>query len=328
MSESGMNTFIGHYISKLKVFFFSKNTLSFLLFLGISFSFWFINMLDKERETTLTIPLRYTGLPQNYNISKSNVEFITVDIKDKGINLFSYSKSKLNFLSVELKTDFKNRGKIIFTNDELRARLLKYLLPTTSILELKPDSLVLVYDQLAKKKVPVKFNGKIVTAQQYILSESIDIEPDSITVYGPKRVIERLMLVKTKWTELTEVDQNIHTNVLLQPIVDVRYSSNDVKLNVFAEMFTEKQLYFPVKVINCPDDLIVRTFPSQVKLTFNVAMSHFKTVTMNDIRVELDYFKLVNSPDEKQQLFVSTTVSYISNIRSELDEVEYVIERN
>lgn len=327
MSESGMNTFIGHYILKLKAFFISKNALSFLLFLVLSCSFWFINMLDKERHTTLVIPLRYTGLPQSFDISKSNVEFITVEVKDKGINLFTYSKNKLNALTIDLKGNFKNRGTIVFTSDELRSKLLKYLLSTTSISELKPDSLVLVYEQLAKKKLPVKFNGKIETAQQYTLSEDIVIEPDSILAYGPKRLLDRLKFVKTNWAQFTEINKNIVTSLTMQKVDGVRFSTDDVKLSIFSEMFTEKELVFPVKVINCPDDLIVRTFPSQVKLKFNVALSHFKSVSINDIAVEVDYQHLLKNDEGKQKLTIITRASYISNVRSEFEEIEYVIER-
>jgi len=327
MSDSGMNTFIGHYILKLKAFFISKNALSFLLFLALSFSFWFINMLDKERHTLIKIPLRYTGLPQNYDISKSNVDFITVEVKDKGINLFDYSKNQLSALTIDLKGNLKNRGTIVLTNDELRSKMLKHLLPTSSIIELKPDSLVLVYEQLAKKKLPVKFNGVIETAQQYILSEDILIEPDTIITYGPKRLLDQLKFVKTNWTEFKELNQTIETSILLQRIEGVRYSTDDVKFSVFSEMFTEKELVFPVKVINCPDNLIVRTFPSQVKLKFNVALSHFKSISLNEITVEVDYQHLLKNDEGKQKLKILSKASYISNIRSDFEEVEYVIER-
>lgn len=327
MSESGMNTFIGHYILKLKAFFVSKNALSFLLFLAISFSFWFINMLDKERHKTLVIPLRYSGLPQNYDISKSNVDFITVEIKDKGINLFDYSKNKLNALTIDVNANLKNRGTIVFTNDELRAKLLKHLLPTTSIVELRLDSLVLVYEQLAKKKLPVKFNGKIETAQQYILSEDILLEPDTIIAYGSKRLLDQLEYIKTNWTEFKDLNKNVETSLVLQKVQGARFSTNDVKFSIYTEMFTEKELVFPVQVKNCPYDLIVRTFPAQVKLTFNVALSHFKSVSLNDIAVDVDFQHLLKNNEGKQKLNIKSRASYISNIRSEFEEVEYVIER-
>lgn len=327
MSELRMKAFIGHYISKLKAFFVSKNALSFLIFLALSFSFWFINMLDKERQTTITIPLRYTGLPQSYDITKSNAEYITVDIKDKGINLFAYYKNQLSALTIDLKSNLRRRGTIVFTNDELRSKLHKYLLPTTSILQLKPDSLVLAYEQLEKKRIAVKFHGNIETAQQYTLSEDIVLEPDSVIAYGPKRLLERIDHVKTNWTDLKDLNKPIEKSVNLQQIEGIRYSTDDIKLSVYVEMFTEKELVFPIQVINCPENLIVRTFPSQVKLRFNVALSHFKTVTINDIKIEIDYQHLLINKDGKQTLKITNNTSFISNIQPDFEQVEYVIER-
>ena len=50
---------------KLKSFFVSKDVLSFLAFLLLSATFWFVNALNKDRELTLTIPLEYVDIPTN-----------------------------------------------------------------------------------------------------------------------------------------------------------------------------------------------------------------------------------------------------------------------
>ncbi|MFZ4581999.1 MAG: CdaR family protein [Paludibacter sp.] len=327
MSESSMKTWLGHYFSKLKSFFFSKDVLSFLLFLLLSFSFWFVNMLDKERETEILIPLRYSNLPEQFDITKSNAQFIKVLVKDKGLNLFAYSEYRLKGLTISLNKIVNDRGEIIFNNDELRAKLNKYLLPSTSILEIKPDSLILHYERLAMKELPIRLVGNIETAQQYILSEDVLIEPLKVKVYGPKRVVDKLNEVVTDTVMITDVDKNIQMEVKLNAISNVRFSTNDVKLSISAEMFTEKELFFPIKIINCPPDLIVRTFPAQVKLKFNVGLSHFKSVSINDVNVLVDYFEILKNNTGRQKINIQNKASFISNIRSEYEEVEYVIER-
>lgn len=326
MSESSIKSLLGHYISKLKSFLFTKDVLSFFLFLILSFGFWFVNMLDKERETEIVIPLRYSGMPQQFEITRSNVSNLKIIVKDKGLNLFAYSDSKLKALTIDLNRNFNERGEVVLTNDEMRTKLMKYLLPSTSILEIKPDSLILHYEKLASKKLPIKLNGKIETAHQYILSDEVLIEPAFITVYGPKRIIDKLTEIYTVVQNIKELDEDIQQDVKLQRIKDVRFSSDDVKLSIFAEMFTEKEINFPVKVLNCPENLIVRTFPTQIKLTFNVGLSHFKTISIDDVDVFVDYNKILKNNTGKQRVNIENKVSYISNIRLDKEEVEYIIE--
>jgi len=318
---------INRYYSKLKSFFLTKDVLSFLIFLLLAFAFWFINMLDKERTTELSVPLRYSGMPQQFDITKSNVKLIKIAVKDKGVNLFAYSDEKLKSLTIELNGKFYERGKIVLSNDEIRTRLLKYLLPTTSVLEIKPDSLVLVYERLASKVVPVMLNSKIETAQQYILSDDVLIEPATITVYGPQRLLKNLQHIKTEFVEIRNLDENrVLTTKLVKPD-GIRLSTEDVKLSVFAEMFTEKKMTFPVKVINCPANLIVRTFPSQVDVKFNVGLTHFKKVSVSDIDLFINFNDIVKNNAGKQRIQLTNKAGYISNPRIENNEIEYIIER-
>lgn len=315
------------YFTKLKTFLISKDVLSFLAFLLLAFAFWFINMLDKERTTELSIPLRYSGMPQQFDITKSNVKFIKIVVKDKGLNLFAYSDKKLQSLTINLNRNFNQRGKIIFNNDEIRTRLLKYLLPTTSILNVYPDSLVLIYERLATKELPIKLNANIQTAQQYILSDNILLEPSTVVVYGPQRLISKLNEIKTESIELLDLDKDVQLIVKLSKPHGVRLSSDDVKVSVFAEMFTEKEMLFPVQVINCPSDLIVRTFPAQVKVKFNVGLTHYKKVSVNDVKLIINYNDIIKNISGKHKIQLETKAGYLSNVRIENDEVEYIIER-
>lgn len=319
--------FIKLYFAKLKAFLLSKDVLSFLVFLLLAFAFWFINMLDKERSTELTIPLRYSGMPQQFDITKSNVKSIKIVVKDKGLNLFAYSDKKLQSLTIDLNRNFNQRGKIVFNNDEIRTRLLKYLLPTTSVLEIKPDSLVLIYERLATKELPVVLHAKIETAQQYMLSDDVLIEPSTVKVYGPKRLLNKLHEIKTEYIELLELDKDKQLVAKLIKPEGIRLSAEDVKLSVFAEMFTEKEMLFPVYVINCPSGLIVRTFPAQVKVKFNVGLTHYKKVSVNDVKLIINYNDIIKNISGKHKIQLESKAGYLSNVRIENDEVEYIIER-
>jgi YbbR domain-containing protein len=106
----------------------------------------------------------------------------------------------------------------VVTNSELKAKLSVALLSSTSILSVKPDSLLLVYERLSAKKLPVQLEGKIDLAQQYVLSDKITIVPDSILVYGSARDLARLNTVNTEPLQLKELDEDVEKTLHLQRI--------------------------------------------------------------------------------------------------------------
>ena len=326
MADNSIVKLLTLYISKLKSFFFSKDALSFLLFLVLASAFWFVNALDKERETEISIPIRFIGLPQNIAIVENNANSITLKIKDQGLNLFTYSRPNFNSISFDVTRTFYEKGEILISADQIRSKVSRLLLPTTSILEIKPNSLLLHYEKLNVKTLPIEFDAKIELAHQYVLSDKIQITPSEITVFGPKRVLDAMTSVKTVPIELLKLSDTTYFNCKLRPVKSVKYAANEVKVNIFVEMFTEKKIQIPVEIINCPGNIVIRTFPANVNLIFNVGMSHFNSLNENDLSVNVDYNDIIKSTKSKQKLNIVNNTTYISNVRVEPQEVEYIIE--
>ena len=74
---------------KLKTFFISKDVLSFLLFLALSTTFWFVHTLDRERKNSFKIKINYTGIPEDIQIQNKLVTEIDVTVQDEGKKYFN-----------------------------------------------------------------------------------------------------------------------------------------------------------------------------------------------------------------------------------------------
>jgi hypothetical protein len=327
MADNSIIKLLKYYLLKLKSFFFTKNVLSFSLFLVLSSGFWFVNILDKIRETEIIIPLRIVGLPQNISIINKCPQNITLLVKDQGINLFAYRKSKITPISIEMNGVFYEKGEIIYTSDQIRAKLSRFLLPTTSVLEITPDSLIIQYEKLSVKTLPIELNAKIDFAHQYVLSDKIYLSPSKITVFGPKGILDKLKSVKTEALKLTNISDTIYMNCKLIPIKNVNFAADETKVSIYVEMFTEKKMQLPISIVNCPPNIIIRTFPAFVNVTFNVGLSHFKSVNTNDLKIVFDYNDIIKSDNLKYSLKIQNETSYISNIRISPNEVEYLLEK-
>ena len=325
--KKGIN-FLVRNLQKLKSFFFTKDILSFLLFLALSSTFWFVHALGKERETNIVVPIRYVGIPINVSITNSPPSEISLNIKDQGLRLFDYSKRHITPLTIDLSRVFYQKGEILITPDLLSGRIRRYLKPTTSILDIQPDSILIQYEKLGVKSVPIKFISKIELANQYMLSNNIQLDPDIVTVFGPKRVLDTIKFVRTDLLELKNLNDTSYFRCKLKPIKSVRFSVKHTKVSVFVEPFTERKVQIPVTAVNCPEHMSIRTFPTFVNATYTVGLSQFYTLAPKDIEVYLDFNDLKLSKQSKQILKVKNNTTHISNIRISPLEVEFILEQN
>ena len=292
MAENELNSFFRHYLLKLKSFFFSKDVLSFLLFLILSASFWFVNVLDKVRETTIDIPIRYVSVPQNIEFTNNVPISIKVSVRDNGKELLNYSRKNNKPIAIDFNRQFYQNGTIVVSADEIRQVLIRYLSPTTAITQIQPDSLVVAYRKLETRNVRVQLEKHISLAHQYVLDENIVVEPSQVAVVGAGMLFDTLSFVKTNVLELHNLKDTVTRVVKIKPIAGLRFVPDEVKVKLNVERFTEKRIVVPVTVINCPDDIVLRIFPSQVELSFNVPMSRFSTINVNAVRVLFDYGQL------------------------------------
>ena len=323
MAENSFIRILKIYLIKLKAFFLSKDVLSFLFFLLLSTIFWFVNILGKERETTITVPVIYTNIPQNIAITNTLVENITLSVKDEGKKLLNYSSKKRSPLIIDLGRVFYEKSEIIISPDELSARISRYVLPTTTVMSINPDTLYIQYEKLASRTLPIQIDGEIEPAPQYFFSTPIRLEPGEVTVFAPERILDTLKNVKTERLNYKNIKDTISEKIRLQPIPSVKFASSETKISIYPEMFTEKAVQLPIVFLNCPKHLTIRTFPATVSVKFNVGITHFNE--QNDIQIVLDYNE-IDKKKNKQKPQVVTAASYISNVQISPEEVEFILE--
>lgn len=327
MADSSGIKFLKYYTQKLKSFFLSKDILSFLFFLVLSASFWFVHTLDKERDTGILIPVQYVGIPLNVEITNSPPSEILLNIRDKGLSLLDYSSNQVTPLTIDLSRNFNAKGVILIGSDQLNSRIRRYLKSTTTVLEIHPDSISIQYEKLIKKVLPIKLNSKIELAPQYMFSDNIKLEPKEVTVFGTKEILDTLKSISTEFLESKNLNDTTNFRCKLTPIKLVHFSVKETNVKVFVEPFTERKVQIPIGILNCPENLSIRTFPAFVNVTYIVGLSQFNSLSPSDILVYLDYNDLKMSKQSKQILKIKNNTSHISNIRISPQEVEFILEQ-
>lgn len=328
MADDSYKLFEKIKLRKLKSFLLSKDVLSFLLFFLLAALFWFVNALDKNREISLRVPLQLKNIPEEITVTNSLPDFISIDIRDVGVNLFTYSDKKLKPLYISLTNyRFNKQGQIQIDASTLHRYLQSYLLPTTRILAFRPDTLLIEYEKLSEKKVPVKMKAFIDTKHQFMVAGDVILNPAFVSVYGPQQVLDTLRWIETELMELNNLSDTVVVSLKLKPVPFVRPEINTVKVVVPVAMFTEKTIELLVEAVNLPVYLKLKSFPAFVKATINIAISDFQQFKNTDIQVYIDYNEIKNSKSPKYNLKVKNNNPHINNIRLTPTEVEYILEQ-
>jgi hypothetical protein len=326
MADNSAKKLYHYFLRKLKAFLFSRDVLSFLVFLVLSAAFWFVNALNKDREMSLTLPLSYSGFPDEMLIAEKLPDEIKLKVKDLGKNLWFYIKNKKDTININYSGQLKESGIISISNTSIYAAISERLLASTVILEMSPENIVSDYVKLHTKTVPVELMTNLSLENQYMLCFPVRPVPEKVTIYGSLKDLAAINTIKTETLVLSNIKDTINADVALLKINNVKTSVNRVRVNVCAEMFTEKVVFLPVNVINKPDNYQLKVFPAEVKVICNIGMSNYSKFNPNDLQVVLDYQQKSLTTGSKKRLSVINRKPYIGNVRIYPEEVEFLLE--
>jgi hypothetical protein len=315
---------------KMHRFLFSKkngNALLFIFFFALSAGFWLLQKLNEDYETEISIPLQLKNVPDNVVITTDLPDHLRITVKDKGTVLVKYLFGQ-SFLPI--KVNYANyqsdNGHVVFRSADLQRYVLAQLASSTKLSAIKPDTLEYYFNLGESKRVPVRLRGRILTGPQYYISRML-FEPDSVTVYATEDILDTLYAVYTMPVHHTDVSDTLRFTVPLRRMRGVKIVPPMVRCTVFPDIFTEKTVNVPVVGVNFPADRKLRTFPSQVQITFRVGMSQFKRITSDDFVLSVTYDELQRSGSTKCHLRLKSIPQGASHVRISPSDVDYLIEQ-
>lgn len=307
----------------------SQEILTFLFFVVLSFIIWFLYALSRPQEVEVTIPINYTHIPDEYVLTKALPAKMTVVMEGVGFSLI-IPKMKLSekTLDISLIGRFDKQEQPFFiSNKDLKNYLSDSLKITPSIQDFSPKAIEVVYNKLSQKELTVVFDHELQFTQQYIQKAPIQIAPSKVMAYGPKSVLDTMKKVFVESLQLAPLSATTEKKAKLISVNNVKFTPDEVLITIPVESFTEKTVEVPVREVNFPPHVHLRTFPATVKVSFIVGLSRFDKVGADDVHVYLDYKSMIaETGKSKQQLQVQTSSSDIFNLRIQPSEVEYILE--
>lgn len=305
----------------------SREFLIFLVFFVIASGFWLIQTLNNEYETELSIPVRIENIPNDVAITYESISEIKIKIKDRGTILLNYLLGK-SFTPILINfSDYKDRKNYIkIQTTELEKQIVSQLNTSTKLLALYPDTLNYIYATGKPQRVPVRLLGNVTAGYQHYISDTI-FHPDSVSVYAPKAIIGSIMSAFTEHIQLENLSDTTSTQVKLYAPKGVKFIPDHVFLKFPVDVYAEKKIDVPLIGINFPAGKILRAFPSNVQVTFQVGASRFRKIGAKDFIIGVPYEELIQLGTGKYHVKLKAMPKGVSLIRIIPEEVDFLIEQ-
>ena len=99
-----------------------------------------------------------------------------------------------------------------------------------------------------------------------------------------------------------------------------------IKATFYPDMLTEKVVQVPIVSVNMPDGLVLRTFPTQIKVKVVVGRSRVDAIRAENFSVVVDYADVTAHPSDKCNLILRTVPKGVASASLEMQQVDYLIE--
>ncbi|TBN04483.1 YbbR-like domain-containing protein [Hyunsoonleella flava] len=299
----------------------------FLLFLLSAFVILIFTKLSKEYTNTVALNIKKINVPDNEVILKDSTQKLSVTLKTHGFNWLKYYFQSPN-VSIDFSNEvYKKQNTYVYTKSVSYLNEKKPFQNNVKLLGINPDTLVFKYDTNLVRKVPIRIEMDISFAPGFDVLNDYATIPDSVTIIGPHEVVESISHIDAEKVSLKQVKTDIsQTTTLIFPenSKDLKFSVKEVTFIANVEKFTEGTVTIPVNIINVPQDISIKYFPKEVKVSYYTSLDNFNNIKPNDFRVSCDF----NKVDENQFILIPELVKTPEGVKyAKLNQqqIEFII---
>ena len=304
----------------------NKQFLTFLFFLFLSGIFWLMMTLNETYERVVDVPVSVTGVPDNVVLTSDERDTVHVTIRDKGWQIVGYLYGrKLPMVKVLFKRSDRSPGRLQVSSSDIRRNIEPQLETSSAIISIKPDVLEFYYNSGERKRVPVRWAGRVIPEELYFISR-VEYSPDSVDVYASKGKLDSIQAVYTEPLNYVGFRDTLRAESRLSHNRDVKVVPDRVRLGFFTDVLTESSIDVRIKCINVPESLVVRTFPAKIQVRFVAGVSRLRTLRPEEFVVEADYKEIRQKRSEKCNIYLKTVPQGISRAMLDANQVDYLIE--
>ena len=190
------------------------------------------------------------------------------------------------------------------------------------LLNISEDSLFFYYDQYISQNKKIKPNVSIDYKSGYDSFKSFSIRNDSVTILGPKDILDKIDYIDSELVRLNNIDSDIKIdlNLLMPSYENLKFDFGSVVYELEVDQYTEEIISVPVTILG-NTDIKYNFFPKELSVKYFISVENYKKTSPMDFRIECIFDKnkstlipkLVKKPD------------FIKNSRLSSNQVQLII---
>jgi len=280
----------------MKNYFSDQRTITFLISLLIAFGLWLLIKLSGDFQTENKVQLDFQNFPIDKILINKPVSILQIKTHNNGFDalsqfLFTRHKSlNINFNTAKFLKIRSGVSTYYILASRLQQNIEEKFKTANQILSIRPDSIVFKFEKLASKKIKIVPQFDISFNPRFKQYKKLEMEPDSLLVFGPASLLHPIDSINTQVLELHDISSNIDTLIHTILINNNLVTQNKgVRVKLFVEEYTENKIKLPIS-LNANSEIQYKIFPSEATITYQVALIDYTKINPNA-------FELLATPD-------------------------------
>ena len=145
-------------------------------------------------------------------------------------------------------------------------------------------------------------------------------------VYASRTLLDTITAAYVHPLNLTAMTDTVVQKAPFDHVRGAKFVPAETEVMLCVDRLVEKTVQVPVLQANFPATKQLRTFPTQVSVTFQVSMGMYRSITAANFTISLEYEELVASKSSSCRLALKSVPPGVSHVRIQPESVEYIIE--
>ncbi len=305
----------------------------FVLCLLFSTIFWLFIKLSQESQASFQKNIIFRNFPEGMTGVSQSDSLVTFTLETTGLRLITESylaPSDTLFVDTDQLQVISHNGHNVYymTRDDLHTRLRNAYGDWAGVRTVSPDTVKADAVEATSKILPVRLNADISYEKRFNLYGEITIQPDSVTLRGPKTMLDTIHELHTSHLEIENIRSSIRKDISLYiPSELLKADVKKVMVHIPVEEFTESTITLPID-IECPDPINkgqLRLFPSKVELSYVVALRDYRMVSENMFQVSVTCPHAEPDAEDRLRVRLDKYPSFVDILNVRPSSVDYVI---
>ncbi len=228
--------------------FFKENLLAKTISLVIAVVLWLYVNYENLPEKYLNVSLKVINIPKKLTIANNIPKMVSVKIKGK-YDVIQTVYPKLIIAYIDLKNAIEGKNRVYIRTKLRKNKRIK-------IVNIVPETVEVYMEKVFRKEVPVSPTIINVPAEGYIKAGE-SFYPTSVIVEGPKSVVEKMEVIRTKPIDIGGVTGSIYKDVEFdipdEFVRTVNYHTIKIEINIKQNFKTIIYNKFKVVIKNLND---------------------------------------------------------------------------